>query len=43
MRFLRQEHETVCQAKEGCMVGGGGQTNHECVGCNAGFQCVGHL
>ena len=43
MKFLRQERETVCQAKEGCRGGGGGQINHTCVGSNAGFQYVGHL
>jgi len=43
MRFLRQEHETVCQAKEGCRGGGGGQIKCECVGSHVGFQYVGHL
>jgi hypothetical protein len=43
MKFLRQVHEIVCQTEEGCRGGGGGQTNHECIGSNTGFQYVDHL
>ena len=47
MIFLRQERETICQAKEGWRGGdgggGGGRTNRECVGSNAEFHYLGHL
>lgn len=43
MKFLRQEHETVCQAKEGCRGGYRGQINCDRVGSNAGFQYLGRL
>jgi hypothetical protein len=41
--LFRREHETVCQAKEGCRSGGGGQVNPEYVGSNAWFHYVDHL